>query len=145
MKELTIGKWTIHGASFRKAYESDAEYKIKLAPELRERADHTIHIPDFGLPDVDDVKLAIDRMENYSSVFMGCFGGIGRTGTIMGCVLQHHRTQVRKTLLFKFKKLMGLPLPAEFVPADPVDWVRENYIPHAIETEEQEQFVRRFK
>lgn len=145
MKSLTIGKWTIYGASFKQAARCNAEFKLKLAPELKDPAHHTLNIPDFGLPEATDVKEAIRLMEPHDTVFMGCFGGIGRTGTIIGCVLQHHREKVRNSVLFKLKQLIGRPLPKEFTPSDPVQWVRENYIPHAIETEAQEDFVRRFK
>ena len=144
---LTIGKWEIEGASFKVATRSDATFKIKLAPELPHDADLTINIPDFGLPTVEDTRSMVAAMERHEHVFMGCMGGIGRTGTMIGCVLQSYRARRRKTIGYKFNKLFRRThkTDPEFHPADPVKWVRKNFKGHAIETDEQEAFVRDFK
>ena len=141
MRQLTIGKWQIDGASFRQAEDSQAEFKIKLAPELMHKADYTVTIPDFGLPDPQDAANMVKAMKPYTHVFMGCMGGIGRTGMMIGVVLMTYRAQRRKTLGYRWNRLLRRT-EAEFSPADPVDWVRENFRPDAIETDAQEEFVR---
>ena len=53
-------------------------------------------IPDFGVPDspavmkdiLDDIDKAID--EQNHKVYVHCRGGIGRTGTTVGCYLARH-------------------------------------------------------
>jgi len=55
-------------------------------------------------------------------VEVGCAGGLGRTGTVLACMAS----------------LGGVP------PGEAVAWVRANYRPAAVETAEQEAFVRRF-
>jgi hypothetical protein len=83
--------------------------------------------PDFGVPrDVDRTVEALgsllDRARRGERVEIGCLGGHGRTGTALACiaVLGGH--------------------PAD----DAVAWVRERYCTKAVETAEQESFVRRF-
>lgn len=52
-------------------------------------------IPDMGIPDSPDLTNAIlDRidglMAGQRAVYVHCWGGIGRTGTIVGCWLVRH-------------------------------------------------------
>jgi protein-tyrosine phosphatase len=81
--------------------------------------------PDFGLPAdpagvVSALKAALDRARAGERVEVGCLGGHGRTGTALACLAV----------------LSGHP------PAGAVDWVRANYCDKAVETAEQEAFVR---
>ena len=59
-------------------------------------------------------------------------GGIGRTGLFMGCMA---KVMVDYANYTKARK----PLPS-----DPVDYVRSHYMCHAIETLEQQAYVRGF-
>ncbi|MFI5041101.1 MAG: protein-tyrosine phosphatase family protein [Acidimicrobiales bacterium] len=82
---------------------------------------------DFGLPvDEAEVFTAIvdlhQRAQTGELVEIGCYGGVGRTGTVLGC----------------------LAILAGVVPADAVAWVRNHYHPSAVETPEQERLVARF-
>lgn len=52
-------------------------------------------IPDMGIPDTPDLTNAIlDRIDGLmaqrSVVYVHCWGGIGRTGTVVGCWLVRH-------------------------------------------------------
>ncbi len=83
--------------------------------------------PDFGVPaDPVAFRLSCDevlrRARAGEVIEIGCVGGHGRTGTMLGVVAI----------------LCGEPSRSA------VDWVRTNYCGHAIETREQEQFVLRF-
>ncbi len=82
---------------------------------------------DFGLPvDEAEVFTAIAdlyrRAQAGELVEVACYGGVGRTGTVLGC----------------------LTVLAGVDPSGAVAWVRSHYHPSAIETSEQEHLVARF-
>ncbi|MGE5462562.1 MAG: fused DSP-PTPase phosphatase/NAD kinase-like protein [Syntrophothermus sp.] len=51
-------------------------------------------IGDFGLPTVDQMKAILDQIDESLGmgrrVYLHCWGGIGRTGTTVGCYLVRH-------------------------------------------------------
>jgi protein-tyrosine phosphatase len=83
-------------------------------------------IPDFGRP-ADAGGLAafvsdlLDRLRRGETIYLHCLAGIGRTGTVLACLL----------------KTAGAA-------GDPVELVRRIYDPRALETEEQQRFARAF-
>ena len=83
--------------------------------------------PDFGVPtDEDDLFIAVEylyqRARRVELVEVACFGGVGRTGTVLSC----------------------LTVLAGVAPSEAVAWVRANYAARAVETPEQEALVARF-
>ena len=83
--------------------------------------------PDFGIPDDEgELFAAVDdlhaRARRGELVEVACFGGVGRTGTVLSC----------------------LTVLAGVAPSEAVAWVRANYSPRAVETPEQEALVARF-
>ncbi len=83
--------------------------------------------PDFGLPDDEGEMFAaiVDvyrRARAGELVEIACYGGVGRTGTVLGC----------------------LTVMAGVAPSDAVSWVRDHYHASAVETLEQEQLILRF-
>jgi hypothetical protein len=82
---------------------------------------------DFGLPkDAESaarkIEAAFVRARRGELVEIGCLGGSGRTGTVLACMAV----------------LAGVP------PAEAVAWVRDAYKAEAVETAEQEDWVRWF-
>ena len=82
---------------------------------------------DFGVPASPETaaKQIADtfaRAKDGQRVEIGCVGGLGRTGTVLACMVV----------------LAGVP------PAEAVEWVRTNYNKAAIENAEQETWVHRF-
>jgi protein-tyrosine phosphatase family protein len=82
---------------------------------------------DFGLPANElDAFDAFDeawmRACNGEVVDVACVGGIGRTGTALACIAVHE----------------GVPVD------EAVTWVRTNYQPSAVETDDQHALVMRF-
>jgi hypothetical protein len=83
--------------------------------------------PDFGLPEdeadvFDLVRQLHGRVVAGELVEVACYGGLGRTGTILGC----------------------LAVVAGVHAGAAVEWVRSHYDDRAIETSEQEAFIARF-
>ena len=82
---------------------------------------------DFGLPRDDaaaraQIRGAFARARAGERVEVGCLGGLGRTGTVLACMAT----------------LAGVPAD------EAVAWVRANYDVRAVETPEQEEWVRAF-
>ena len=82
---------------------------------------------DFGLPEnpglaAQQIADAFGRARQGELVEIGCLGGSGRTGTVLACMAV----------------LAGVP------EAEAVAWVRAEYRPSAVETAEQEAWVRWF-
>lgn len=108
---------------------------VKMAAEITHP--HMVSVPtkDFCVPEVSDLKAGIVKalmaMMNEEDVYVGCMGGIGRTGIFLAA-LAKVQIEYRRT---KHRKGRG---------DDPVSYVREHFIPHAVETKEQEQFIADF-
>lgn len=82
---------------------------------------------DFGFP-ADEAEIFAAIVDLYRRARAGelveiaCYGGVGRTGTVLGC----------------------LTVLAGVSPSDAVGWVRDHYHPSAVETLDQEQLIARF-
>lgn len=102
---------------------------INMAAELNYPCDFSVPTKDFSTPDVgamtEGLCFAVKEFNNGSDVYVGCMGGVGRTGLFMGCLIK---------VMLDFNGVSG----------DPVALARKWYKKHAIETREQEGFVRSF-
>ncbi len=53
-----------------------------------------LSIPDFSVPTVADMRAILDRLDALLQeghrVYLHCYGGLGRTGTVVGCFLVRH-------------------------------------------------------
>jgi hypothetical protein len=75
---------------------------LPYSPVLAERANYfsipvshqRFSIGDFGIPSVDQMKLTLDTLDaalqDSRKVYIHCWGGVGRTGTTVGCFLERH-------------------------------------------------------
>ena len=108
------------------------DFAVYLDERWREDAEVTwpyrlIGWADFGLPSDESELFAaiIDlhrRARDGELAELACYGGVGRTGTALGC----------------------LTVLAGVDASDAVTWVRDNYHAHAVETPDQEQLITRF-
>lgn len=94
----------------------------------------TIHLPihDFGLPTCEEMIIILDTIDNSlekeRNVYLHCWGGIGRTGTTVGCYLVRHGMTGEQ----------ALDQLAKWWKTDP----RRAWYPRTPETDEQVKFVR---
>ena len=123
----------VYGGPYRN--RPDDMFGVKMAQEIQGVYNVSIPTPDYGTPAASDVRfgviLALMAMINGEEVYAGCMGGIGRTGLFLG-ILAKVQIEYRRS---KHRKGRG---------EDPIEYVREHFIPHAIETKGQEEFIRDF-
>lgn len=109
----------VYGGPYRA--KPDDMTGVKMAIEIR--ADCRVDIPtrDFNVPDKHllDAGLndAINCMLRGETLYVGCMGGMGRTGLFLAVLA----------------KALGIK--------NPVEVVRDKYYAHAVETEKQYRFV----
>ena len=89
-------------------------------------------IPDFGLPTRAEMIVILDSIDaalaKGRNVYLHCWGGIGRTGTTVGCYLVRHGMTGEQALAQLAKWWQDDPRRAGF--------------PRTPETDEQVQFIR---
>lgn len=135
---VTIGpiKGALFGGPFRAHQPTRRLFSINMAKEIPNNADFRIPTRDFSVPEVEDMEAglmaALNALQEGNDIYVGCMGGVGRTGLFLGCFAK---------VLKDCDKAGLYPVTTVY---DPVLWVRDNYKSHAIETPEQEAFVRNF-
>lgn len=71
-----------------------------------------IPIPDRDVPSAETLKSILDVIDrsiaNKNPVFVHCFAGIGRTGTIVGCYLRRHGQATAQDVMAKISELRSL-------------------------------------
>ena len=103
----------------------EPSFGLYLDPRWKPSWPHElIEWPDFGLPAdapraAEQISDAYARATRGEDVEVGCFGGLGRTGTVLACMAT----------------LAGVAT------TEALNWVRANYDRHAVETREQEDWV----
>lgn len=97
---------------------------VKMAKEIAIPCNIDIPTRDFSVPDDHDLAVglerAVDAILSGLPVYVGCMAGRGRTGLFLAILA----------------RAFGMP--------DPVEYVRELYYPHAVETDGQYDFVMNF-
>lgn len=72
---------------FRTLLEESKAYRVEVEH-------HRFAIGDFGLPSPDQMKSILDTIDAAiqagRKIYLHCWGGIGRTGTTVGCYLVRH-------------------------------------------------------
>ncbi len=74
---------------------------------------HRFPIPDFGVPTRAQMNGLLDKLEAAlaagQTVYVHCLGGIGRTGTLVGCYLVRHGLTGEQALARLAELRRGLP------------------------------------
>ncbi len=127
----------VYGGSFKDFDPRSGLIGVKMARELNLPCDISIPTKDYSVPleDVmqDGIRKAINCMAEGKRLYVGCMGGIGRTGLFMGCLVK----------VLNDTRVAHDP-DATTLTLDPVKHVRRDYISHAIETKEQQEYIRAF-
>ena len=119
----------LHTAVYGGPYSARPKNKVgvKLAAELGLPCNVNVPIEDFSTPDpavmLRGMMATMMLLATGSLVYVGCAGGIGRTGLFMASLV----------------KAMG-EINGEDI--DPVAYVRSHYYSGAVETEGQKEFIR---
>jgi hypothetical protein len=127
---------TLFGGPFR-AYRPGTRRLVglKMAQEIDHFCEFKVDTEDFSIPDEVQAQKgliwALRQFKSGNDVYVGCMGGTGRTGLFFGIMAK---------ALMDLCEDRGLPCEV----ADPVLYTRKNYKGHAIETQQQEAFVRGF-
>jgi protein-tyrosine phosphatase len=128
MKSLSIRFGLFNLAVFGGPYRQRPKgtFGVKMAREIDLPYDVSVPTVDFQVPPVEAMErglittlYAIARREK---VYVGCMGGIGRTGTFLALLARATGVQ----------------------PEVAVQYVRRYYNEHAVETREQRRYVERF-
>jgi hypothetical protein len=116
------------GLRDRRAEASDRDFGLYMDPRWAPTwPAELIAWEDFGVPAdpqraAAQIRGAFERARSGERVEVGCAGGLGRTGTVLACMAV----------------LAGVPS------TEAVAWVRATYDARAVETPQQEEFVRSF-
>lgn len=113
---------------------------VNMAQEISKEAAIRVPTKDFSIPDYDEfaegIKRAFYLLYGDFTLYVGCMGGIGRTGLFLSGMQ-------------KVAMAYNLPWYTRFtMPAIPeslvIAAVRKHYCAHAVETQEQRGFVAAF-
>lgn len=103
---------------------------VKMAAEIPAECLISIPTRDFDVPDEQVFKQGLQRavmaIDLGLPLYVGCMGGIGRTGLFLAGMAK---------IMTEYRKKMHRP---QF---DPILYVRQQYIPHAVETKQQVEFI----
>ena len=115
-----LSKRTIYAGPYRNRPSN--MFGVKLASEIDAKFDISVPIRDFSIPDrystiTKAAETVLELLAFNRKVFCGCAGGRGRTGLFLTLLAQS----------------LGV--------SDPIGYVRANYNPHAVETDEQKAFL----
>jgi hypothetical protein len=93
---------------------------------------HRFAIGDFGLPTPELMQSILDKIDESLNagrrVYLHCWGGIGRTGTVVGCYLVRHGKSGAEALRQLAEWWKGVP--------------KSRIHPQSPETDEQIEFIR---
>ena len=126
-------KGFIYGGPY--VHKPEGLFGVKMAVEIKKDCDVDIPTRDFSVPSVMDFKygllVGLLHLFKTGELYVGCMGGIGRTGLYMAGVAK---------VMEAFGDLPIMAADSKNTPAC-VLYVREKYKSHAVETQEQIDYI----
>lgn len=115
--------FTVYGGRY---VDRPAQMKgVKMAVEINRPNDVSVPVKDFSVPSMEEMleglEDTVDLVLSGKPVYVGCMGGIGRTGLMLAALA----------------KAWGIN--------EPVAYVRAQYFSHAVETPQQMDFIARME
>jgi hypothetical protein len=118
---------------------------VKMAAEVNHPHDISIPTRDFKVPKLSDmhagIAKALEAIVQGNDLYAGCMMGVGRTGLFMAClakVMLNYAEQKAWDFLSRDELKKNAPLHPAII------YVRKHYNSHAVETDDQKQFVSDF-
>lgn len=115
---------------------------VKMAAEVDHPHDISIPTRDFSVPPQKDMEhgiaKALKAILDGNDLYVGCMGGIGRTGLFMACLAKVMRDYAPGTNALD---LTATDADKFRTTNPPVLYVRKHYLSHAVETQKQQDFV----
>ena len=116
------------------------QHLLRSLPENENINYYNLPIEDFNIPTKEGMREILDtikkEMDNGNNIYLHCFGGIGRTGTVVGCYLVEQGmtgnqalTQIinlRKTLGYVWGGSPETDEQIQFVLNWQTGWLKEN-------------------
>lgn len=123
----------VHGGPYARI--PDGMFGVKMAVEIKQTCNVDIPTVDYDVPAVSDLRSGVVKalmgMINGEEIYAGCWGGIGRTGLFLAALAK---------VQIEYRKAKHRPGRGE----DPVLYVRKHFIPHAVETQQQKDYIENF-
>jgi len=94
-----------------------SSYTPFLLEEARQSGRPAAHlrmaVADYAVPSLDEMKRILDTLDLAlragQAVYLHCYGGIGRTGTVVGCYLARHGIEGTEALEQIARLRVGIP------------------------------------
>ncbi len=108
---------------------------LTLASERRQRVEyHSFPIPDFGVPPKQEMQRLLEMLDvtlrRGLRIYLHCWGGVGRTGTVVGCYFVRQGMSGEEALEELHRRWQNVP--------------KSQRHPRSPETEAQRRFVLEF-
>lgn len=120
----------LYGGPYRK--KPDEFYGIKMAAEIDDPCNISIPTEDYDVPVKGDLIAGlftgITLAQQGYPLWVGCMGGIGRTGLYFAALAK---------VMARYQALTG-----KRVTVDPILYTRQHYLAHAVETKQQIEFIK---
>jgi len=100
----------------------DFAFGVKMAAEINLPCDVSVPTNDYSVPDKEQLRRGLIKtllaMNNHNIIYVGCMGGIGRTGLFIAALVKIFHPNI-----------------------EPVLYTRANYLSCAVETLEQQRYI----
>ena len=94
-----------------KEKNNDGELFFDYTRYLKQHGIETYQFPivDLSIPSKEDMKQILNKVDSCikqnKKVYLHCWGGIGRTGTVVGCYLLKHKIATKEIVFNKIEEL----------------------------------------